>query len=71
LSGGEQQMLAIDRSLMARSELILFDEPSLGLAPRVVEELLHTVTLLRGRGLTLLLVEQNVADGVRQTYLGL
>jgi branched-chain amino acid transport system ATP-binding protein len=61
LSGGEQQLLAIGRSLMARPELILFDEPSLGLAPIVVREVLHIIGELQRRGLTILLVEQNVA----------
>jgi branched-chain amino acid transport system ATP-binding protein len=61
LSGGEQQMLAIGRALMATPELILFDEPSLGLAPLAVEQMLNTLAELARRGLTLLLVEQNVA----------
>ncbi|MEA3192348.1 MAG: branched-chain amino acid transport system ATP-binding protein [Betaproteobacteria bacterium] len=61
LSGGEQQMLAIGRCLMGNPELIMFDEPSLGLAPLVVQEVLHTIRLLNKRGLTILLVEQNVA----------
>ncbi len=61
LSGGEQQMLAIGRCLMGNPELIMFDEPSLGLAPLVVQEVLHTIRLLNRRGLTILLVEQNVA----------
>jgi len=65
LSGGEQQMLAIGRCLMAQPELIMFDEPSLGLAPRVVQEVLHTVRALNGRGLTVLLVEQNVAVSLK------
>jgi branched-chain amino acid transport system ATP-binding protein len=61
LSGGEQQMLAIGRCLMGNPELIMFDEPSLGLAPLVVQEVLHTIRVLNKRGLTILLVEQNVA----------
>jgi branched-chain amino acid transport system ATP-binding protein len=61
LSGGEQQMLAIGRCLMGNPELIMFDEPSLGLAPLVVQEVLHTIRVLNRRGLTILLVEQNVA----------
>ena len=61
LSGGEQQMLAIGRCLMGNPELIMFDEPSLGLAPLVVQEVLHTIRVLNQRGLTILLVEQNVA----------
>jgi len=65
LSGGEQQMLAIGRCLMGQPELIMFDEPSLGLAPLVVQEVLHTIHALNRRGLTILLVEQNVAVSLR------
>ncbi|MCX7962815.1 MAG: ABC transporter ATP-binding protein [Burkholderiales bacterium] len=65
MSGGEQQMLAIGRCLMGNPELILFDEPSLGLAPVVVQEVLHTIHVLNGRGLTILLVEQNVAVSLK------
>jgi branched-chain amino acid transport system ATP-binding protein len=59
LSGGEQQMLAIGRSLMARPRLILFDEPSLGLAPTVVETTFGIIADIRRRGTTVLMVEQN------------
>jgi branched-chain amino acid transport system ATP-binding protein len=65
MSGGEQQMLAIGRCLMGAPELIMFDEPSLGLAPMVVTEVLHTIRLLNERGLTILLVEQNVAVSLK------
>ena len=65
MSGGEQQMVAIGRCLMGAPELIMFDEPSLGLAPLVVREVLHTIHLLNERGLTILLVEQNVAVSLR------
>ena len=65
LSGGEQQMLAIGRCLMGNPELVMFDEPSLGLAPLVVQEVLHTLRTLNGRGLTILLVEQNVAVSLK------
>ena len=65
LSGGEQQMLAIGRCLMGQPELIMFDEPSLGLAPFVVQEVLHAIRTLNGRGLTVLLVEQNVAVSLK------
>jgi len=60
LSGGEQTQLAIARALMARPRLLLMDEPSVGLAPLVVETLVQTIRDLRMRGLTILLVEQNV-----------
>ncbi len=65
MSGGEQQMLAIGRCLMGCPELIMFDEPSLGLAPNLVQEVLHTIRVLHGRGLTILLVEQNVAVSLK------
>ena len=59
LSGGEQQMLAIGRTLMARPKLLLLDEPSMGLAPMVIRDIFKAVQTLRTRGTTLLLVEQN------------
>ena len=65
LSGGEQQMLAIGRCLMGQPELIVFDEPSLGLAPTVVQEVFHTIRTLHQKGLTILLVEQNVAVSLK------
>jgi len=65
LSGGEQQMLAIGRCLMGAPELIMFDEPSLGLAPLVVQEVLRSIRMLNQRGLTILLVEQNVAVSLK------
>ena len=65
LSGGEQQMLAIGRCLMGQPELVMFDEPSLGLAPVVVQEVLHAIRELNRGGLTVLLVEQNVAVSLK------
>ncbi|WP_298723436.1 ABC transporter ATP-binding protein [uncultured Ferrovibrio sp.] len=65
MSGGEQQMLAIGRCLMGQPELIMFDEPSLGLAPAVVQEVFHIIKLLHERGLTVILVEQNVAVSLK------
>jgi branched-chain amino acid transport system ATP-binding protein len=59
LSGGEQQMLAVARALMSRPKLLLMDEPSLGLAPLVVEEIFRIVTELHKDGATIFLVEQN------------
>ena len=60
LSGGEQTQLSIGRALMSRSKLLLMDEPSVGLAPRMVDAVIETILRLRERGLTILLVEQNV-----------
>jgi branched-chain amino acid transport system ATP-binding protein len=59
LSGGQQQMLAIGRALMARPKLILLDEPSMGLAPKLVDQIFGVIADFRRRGLTVLLVEQN------------
>jgi branched-chain amino acid transport system ATP-binding protein len=65
LSGGEQQMLAIGRCLMGCPELIMFDEPSLGLAPVIFHQLVQAIRVLNQRGLTVLLVEQNVAVSLK------
>jgi branched-chain amino acid transport system ATP-binding protein len=65
LSGGEQQMVAIGRCLMGAPELIMFDEPSLGLAPLIVRDVFKTIRALGERGITILLVEQNVAVSLK------
>ena len=65
LSGGEQQMLAIGRCLMGAPDLVMFDEPSLGLAPAIVQDVLRTIRDLNREGLTCVLVEQNVAVSLK------
>lgn len=70
LSGGEQQMAALARALMARPRLLLIDEPSLGLAPIAVQALMEAVDRLRGRGTSLLLVEQDVAVALEHADRG-
>lgn len=72
LSGGEQQMLAIARSLMSRPDVLLLDEPSLGLAPLLVQQIFDVVVELRQQGVTVLLVEQNANEALRisdRTYV--
>ncbi len=70
LSGGEQQMLAIGRGLMALPGLLMLDEPSLGLAPLLVKQILETVKEANSRGTTVLLVEQNVQHSLRLAHRG-
>jgi branched-chain amino acid transport system ATP-binding protein len=65
LSGGEQQMLAIGRALMARPRLLLLDEPSMGLAPLIVQDIFRTLRALNADGLAIFLVEQNVRQALR------
>src|SRR4051812_38072707 len=66
LSGGEQQMLAMGRALMARPRLVLLDEPSMGLAPRLIQQIFSIIGEINAQGTTVLLVEQNAAQALRR-----
>ena len=70
LSGGEQQMLAIGRGLMSRPRLLMLDEPSLGLAPILVREVFNIISQINARGVTVLLVEQNVRQALEIAHRG-
>jgi branched-chain amino acid transport system ATP-binding protein len=68
LSGGEQQMLAIGRALMAAPKVLLLDEPSMGLAPQLVAQIFSIITEINQQGMTILLVEQNAAQALRRAH---
>lgn len=70
LSGGEQQMLAIARALMARPEVLLLDEPSLGLAPQIIEKIFEIIVQINKEGKTILLVEQNAMQALEISHRG-
>lgn len=70
LSGGEQQMLAIARGMMANPKLLMLDEPSMGLAPVIVEVIFETIKMLNEQGITILLVEQNAAMALQVAHRG-
>jgi branched-chain amino acid transport system ATP-binding protein len=70
LSGGERQMLALGRALMSKPRLLMLDEPSLGLAPRIVREIFHTITALKATGVSILLIEQNARAALQVADTG-
>jgi branched-chain amino acid transport system ATP-binding protein len=68
LSGGEQQMLSISRALLSKPKLLMLDEPSLGLAPRIVQQIFQIVQKLNSEGMTILLVEQNARMALKVSH---
>lgn len=70
LSGGERQMLALGRALMGKPDLLMLDEPSLGLAPLIVKEIFHVISALKGTGVTTLLIEQNARAALQISDYG-
>lgn len=70
MSGGQQQMLAMARTLIIEPEIVMLDEPSLGLAPQIVEQMFQIMHMLRDRGMTVILVEQNAIVGLRNSDWG-
>ncbi|TNM50855.1 ABC transporter ATP-binding protein [Nocardioides albidus] len=68
MSGGEQQMLAIGRALMSRPRLLLLDEPSMGLAPKLIQQIFNIITEINQQGTTVLLVEQNAAQALKRSH---
>jgi branched-chain amino acid transport system ATP-binding protein len=68
MSGGEQQMLAMGRALMAKPKLLLLDEPSMGLAPKLIQQIFDIVTEINSQGTTVLLVEQNAAQALKRSH---
>jgi len=68
MSGGEQQMLAMGRALMARPKLLLLDEPSMGLAPKLIQQIFDIITEINSQGTTVLLVEQNAAQALKRAH---
>ena len=68
MSGGEQQMLAMGRALMARPRLVLLDEPSMGLAPKLIQQIFSIITEINAQGTTVLLVEQNAAQALKRAH---
>ena len=71
MSGGQQQMLTMARTMIVRPEIVMLDEPSLGLAPKIVEQVYEIISLLRDEGITILLIEQNALMGLKNADWGI